>query len=210
MEIMGAKQNGAYDLEGVIWHQHSPRLMEQILKMWSDKERPIIDLGCGLNYYVTVLLCAGYKAWGYDAVMLGHANTSLIDLSKPWPPIGDEILYSKWEGRREIIVSTLLSQEKRNVISLETGEHIPASSSGIFIDNLIKVANGGDIILSWAVPGQAGVGHINCQDNNWVIQEMENRGYAMDLHRSAQLRMAVLECKCDWFKNTLMYFTPEE
>ena len=63
-------ENGAYDLEGVIWHTHSNRLMVKILELWTDKTVPVVDLGCGHNFYCSVLSYAGYNAVGVDGVKL--------------------------------------------------------------------------------------------------------------------------------------------
>lgn len=191
-------ENGAYDLEGIIWHQHSPQLMEKILKMWTDKSVPVIDLGCGLNYYVTVLNCAGYQAWGYDAIYLGHLRSSKMDLTKP---------LESYDGREYVLFGSGGSGRK-NVLSLEVGEHIPSDKADVYLDNVANSAKGGDIILSWAVPGQAGVGHINCRENRWVSEEMDRRGYKMNRGNSYELRMAVRGSHCSWFVNTLMYFEP--
>ncbi|HXP49877.1 MAG TPA: hypothetical protein VN922_07990, partial [Bacteroidia bacterium] len=66
----------------------------------------------------------------------------------------------------------------------------------------------GDIIMSWAVEGQAGIGHINCRNNYWVVEQLKKRGYKLDEEKTLSMRLAVADCHCSWFKNTLMYFTP--
>lgn len=175
--------NGGYDLEGVIWHQHSNKLMVKILEYFP-KEIPVIDLGCGHNFYVSVLNYAGYEAIGTDLVNLGSNYFYKSDITQQEPVLSFKI--------------------KRNVISLEVGEHIPIEKSNAYLDNLCSF--GGDIIMSWAVKGQAGVGHINCQENQWVIDQMFKRGYWIHLENSELLRQAVIDCHCSWFRNTLMYF----
>ena len=179
--------NGAYDLEGVIYHQHSPRLMKKILELWPNKKVPVIDIGCGLNYYISVLIYAGYRGFGVDLVDLGSKNFHLADVTKPIP-------------------YTYLD-ENTNVISLEVAEHIPYDKCFTYLDNVASF--GGDVIMSWAIPGQAGHNHINCQSNEWVESEMDKRGYRLDLELTNELRVAVAECHCSWFKNTLMYFKPK-
>lgn len=180
------ENNGGYDLEGVLWHQHSNKLMKKILELWTDKNVSVVDLGCGHNFYVTVLNYAGYKATGIDIVDLGSKHFVKHDITTPI------ILKVHWQ----------------NVISLEVGEHIPADKANVYLDNVC--AFGGDVIMSWAVPGQAGVGHINCQSNDWVVAEMSKRGYNLYPLKTAVLREAVRGCHCTWFWNTLMYFTPKK
>ena len=176
--------NGSYDLLGVIYHQHSNKLMLKILEYFP-KEVPVIDIGCGHNFYVSVLIYAGYRASGCDMVDLGSKHFFEYDVTKPIA------------GRDSRV---------RNVISLEVGEHIPMELSAGYMDNLCRFR--GDVIMSWAVPGQAGIGHVNCQPPEWVIEQMLKRGYCIDALRTGSLRQSVEDCHCSWFKNTLMYFSP--
>lgn len=175
----------SYDLEGVIYHQHSNKLMKKILEYFP-KDIPVLDIGCGHNFYVSVLNYAGYKARGCDEVDLGHRAFFPFDVTKPMTNIG----------------------RVQNIISLEVGEHIPFELCAGYLDNLCRF--GGDVIMSWAVPGQAGIGHVNCQDRQWVIEQMWNRGYTINKVRTDSMRTAVADCHCSWFQNTLMYFTPKE
>jgi 2-polyprenyl-3-methyl-5-hydroxy-6-metoxy-1,4-benzoquinol methylase len=46
------------------------------------------------------------------------------------------------------------------IISLEVAEHIPEIYEAVYLDNIFRHAKEG-IILSWAVPGQGGLSHIN-------------------------------------------------
>jgi hypothetical protein len=173
--------NGGYGDEGVIWHQHSNLLMQKILEYFP-KEVPVVDLGCGHNWYVSVLRHFGYMALGFDLVDLGSVYFNKVDVS----------------------AHMILPPEKSNVIALEVGEHIPSDRSKIFIDNVCL--GGGDILMSWAVPGQEGIGHINCQTNEWVIAQMVERGYKLDEEKTNYIRAHVKNCHCSWFQNTIMYF----
>lgn len=186
--------NGAYDLEGVIWHQHSNKLMVEILKLFP-KDVPVIDIGCGHNFYISVLKYAGYvNAWGLDLVDLGSRHFFLQDVTQDFSKMNIPI----WRPSN--------SFGKSNVISLECGEHLPSQFSNQYLDNVTMFK--GDVLLSWAVPGQAGHGHVNCQSNSWVIEEMRKRGYAIDFQKTHDLRQAVSGCHCSWLINTLMYFKP--
>lgn len=175
---------GGYDQEGVIWHQHSNRLLKKIMEFFP-KEIPVIDLGCGHNFYISAMIYCGWHnaSHGLDAVDLGSKYMEVLDITKP-------IYYTG----------------KYNVISLEVGEHVPSELSDMYLDNICGF--GGDIIMSWAVEGQEGIGHVNCHNNNWVISEMHKRGYKLEGNRTADLRASVADCHCSWFKETLMYFIP--
>lgn len=188
------EMTGAYDLEGCIWHQHSNKLMVQILKLFR-KEVPVIDLGCGHNFYISILNYAGYEAvTGIDA----------IDLGCKWP------LFNIGDITKKILLpwsDEFVKSKKINLLSLEVGEHLPPELSSNYLDNVCGF--GGDVLMSWAIPGQAGVGHINCRDNHWVIEEMKKRGYKLDFQKTHDLRNAVNGCHCTWLMNTLMYYTPQ-
>eukprot|EP00666_Eupelagonemidae_sp_cell4sb_P002611 gene2611-biopygen40125 len=64
-------------------------------------------------------------------------------------------------------------------MSLEVGEHIPEKHIPAFVDNLDRHNRVG-ILLSWAVPGQEGHGHVSCRSNKDVIDMIERRGYWYD------------------------------
>lgn len=179
--------NGGYDDEGVIYHQHSNFLMKKIIEFFP-KEIQVMDIGCGHNFYVTVLNHLGYKdAIGCDMVDLGSKYFFKKDVTEPF--------------NKGII------KQKVNVISLEVGEHIPEVLASKYLDNITNFK--GDVIMSWALPGQEGIGHINCQPNKWVIDEMRYRGFWIDEKKTEDLRNSVKNCHCNWFQNTLMYFTCE-
>lgn len=65
------------------------------------------------------------------------------------------------------------------VVSLEVGEHIPARYEAAYFANLHRNNRCG-VVLSWAVPGQSGRGHVNCRDNGYVAGEMRKLGYVLD------------------------------
>ncbi|XP_037781251.1 uncharacterized protein LOC119577769 [Penaeus monodon] len=88
------------------------------------------------------------------------------------------------------------------VMSLEVGEHIPAEAEEVFLDNLVKHACKG-VVLSWAVPGQAGYNHVNTRSNDHVKSKMADRGLVADDEAEKRIREAV---EIGWFKNTFMVF----
>jgi hypothetical protein len=93
------------------------------------------------------------------------------------------------------------------VLSLEVGEHIPAEYEETFMQNLDKHSKDG-IVLSWAVRGQGGDGHVNCKDNEEVIPVVCSMGYDYEIVKTKELRE---ECATYpnvgwWFRNTLMVF----
>ncbi|KAH9489548.1 hypothetical protein Btru_038386 [Bulinus truncatus] len=74
-------------------------------------------------------------------------------------------------------------------ISLEVAEHIPAKYEDIYLDNLVRHAREG-IILSWAVPGQGGLSHVNNKALTDVIQVMSKRGFNINITAGEPMRKA--------------------
>jgi cyclopropane fatty-acyl-phospholipid synthase-like methyltransferase len=149
-----------------------------------EQARSIVDLGCGMGYYVKVFNDNNLNANGFD----GNPNTpeltngtcKILDLSNP---VNFDRPYD-W------------------VMSLEVGEHLPKKYEDIFINNLHNNNKYG-IVLSWAVKGQGGHGHFNEQNNVYIKAKICNLGYTMDIEAENILRN---KSKLSWFKNTIMVF----
>jgi hypothetical protein len=143
----------------------------------------VVDIGCGNGSYTEYILKNGIDCSGFDGSPLTPELSGYLcgvkDFSRP-QNIGKYGL----------------------VLSLEVGEHIPKEYEQIFLDNLVNAAIG-LIVLSWAVVGQGGDGHVNCQNNDYVIQQMEDRGFFYDLETTDYLRN---KCSISWFKNTILAF----
>ena len=145
----------------------------------------IVDFGCGTAEYVSRLKDEGIKCEAYD----GNPNTPEI---------------TKGFGKT-LDFSEVVDLKKRFdcVISFEVGEHIPQQYETVFIDNLIRHFDK-YLILSWAVEGQLGDGHINCRNNDYIIDIMKRRNirYIEDLSLIFREKATL-----PWFKNTIMVFT---
>lgn len=148
----------------------------------SSNVNTVFDFGCGLGTYSKHLINAGFDCDASD----GSPNVKeqsdgiayQLDLSKPF------------------------KKEKRDaVLCLEVGEHIPVQYEQIVLDNITK--HGNIIILSWAIEGQPGDGHINCRNNDYIIQQVEKRGFKYNEDESIKLRE---KSTISWFKNTVMVF----
>lgn len=149
-----------------------------------EKAETIVDFGCGPGEYVKLLRENGLNCIGYD----GNPETPEIS-----------------GGVAEVIdLSIPINLEKRFdwVLSLEVGEHLPKKFEKIFVENLHK-HNIRGIVLSWAVKGQGGFGHFNCQNNDYVKTMMAEYGYTNDVEAEEYLRKLSF---LPWFKNTVMVF----
>jgi SAM-dependent methyltransferase len=181
---MEIKENGSWVVgDNDPGHYYSEQMSDLILQI-INKKRPklVYDFGCGYGEYVRDISLLGIEAVGFEAYpnKKVYDNIQELDLSVP----------------------VLLERSADISISLEVGEHIPAEFEQIFLDNICNNTKN-TVILSWAVEGQGGDGHVNCKNNDYVISEMEKRGFmfddsALQIRRSFDVN--------HWFYNTLMLF----
>lgn len=165
-------------------YPHNEPLVAKLAKVFST-DQAIRDFGCGDAYYITKLFKQGYSVFGYDG-FIPKANEipalcTILDLSKRIPMF--------FRGQ---------------VLSLEVGEHIPAEFEDVFLDNLVTACSS-RMVLSWAIPGQGGLGHVNCHDNTHVIKKMAKRGFKINVSLTEFLRENTpMEVK--YFEKTIMVF----
>jgi hypothetical protein len=138
------------------------------------------DLGCGRGKYVKFL---------NDNEKIGNGIDGNLNTNYPNCSIGD--------------LTTNLNLTKRDfTLCLEVAEHIPKQYEDIFLNNLIRSSD--FLILSWAVPEQKGIGHVNSKRNTDVINLMLLRGYKFLPKESYYLRQFPINW---YFKKSLLIFT---
>lgn len=169
-------------------HDWDRKLAAEIVKVFKElKIKSAVDIGCGNGGYTKYLIESGIPCRGYDGSPLTSEITGglcdIMDFSVP-------VNIGKYDF----------------VLSLEVGEHIPAQYEQNFINNLVKTSTR-YIVLSWGVVGQGGLGHVNCRNNDYVIAEMEKRGFAYNKLISERLR---INSTFPWFANTVMTFEKGE
>jgi hypothetical protein len=186
MNKFNINQRGFWESDSNIGHIFDEQLCSALKDFIKINEiKSIVDFGCGMGDYTkSFLLMKQINCDAFD----GNPNTSfltngiasVLDLSK------DFDLQKKYDC----------------VLTLEVGEHIPEEYESIFLNNISKHTNK-FIILSWAIEGQGGDGHINCKNNDYIIQQMKLRNFTYDLEKSNFLRN---KASVSWFKNTIMVF----
>jgi hypothetical protein len=181
----GISENGSWLIDDVNTNEHcfdQPLCYSIIGVISENKFNTCYDLGCGFGNYVKQIKDSGVMVDGFDGnphtESLTNGLCKVLDLSQPQ-----------------------VFQERDLTISLEVGEHIPKQFERNYIDNLCRSSK--NILLSWAIEGQSGYGHVNCRNNDYIINQMESRGYKYDEVVSQKLRE---QSSLPWFKNTLMYF----
>lgn len=120
--------------------------------------KKVVDIGCGPGTYVYSLIDNDVNAYGYD--------------------IDDRV-----EGKDYLKKLSLFEVNDKSdvVICLEVAEHIETSLSDSIVDSIIRNVNDdGMIIWTAAIPGQGGVGHINCQTKEYWEEKFISRGFYRD------------------------------
>lgn len=174
---MEISNTGFWIGDATIQHKHDPQLADALAKLF--KNSTVYDLGCGEGKYVKHFNSKkDIVAYGIDGnPNTKYANCFVHDLTNP------------------------IGLNKMNwVLSLEVGEHIPKELMNQYIENLKNLSEDG-IVLSWAVLGQGGDGHVNELPNEDVIALFPEYDY--DIETSLYLRS---KATLWWFKNTIMVF----
>jgi len=146
--------------------------------------KKMYDFGCGPGQYVQKMREGGIESIGYDGnpITSRFLNCNVADITNP----------------------DFTLEPVDCVLCLEVGEHVPNQFERVLFDNIDKHVNpGGILILSWAIPGQGGYGHVNCQTNQYVRSQIIPRGYTSLPDIESTLRN---HSSLSWFKHTILVF----
>jgi hypothetical protein len=171
--------------EADLYHKSSPKLA-RFLAEYLDINLPVYDFGCGQGYYLYELASIGFRCLGIEGFKLNnflHDNILIHDLTKPI-----------------VFIEPVHGQ----VLSFETGEHLPKSAEHTFLNSITDTCKT-KLIMSWATIGQPGVGHINCQNHDYIIKQVEIRGFKLNEPDTLEIRKNV-DPECDWLERNLLIF----
>ena len=90
-------------------------------------------------------------------------------------------------------------------MSLKVGEHIAPSSTSQFLSLLDRHCKIG-IIISWAVPGQGGHGHINELPTSRIMEHLLEKGYYQNDWTNKFQNEARESASYPWFKKSVLVF----
>jgi SAM-dependent methyltransferase len=172
---------------GDVTHKTSPVLATWIRGYLSSyKSKCVYDFGCGTGEYLKVLKLAGFKKLqGFEG-------------SVPSNKVFDNIV-------QQDLTEPFKVKTKGAVICLECAEHIPAGFEDVFLSNISNACDS-ELIMSWAIPGQGGYGHVNESTPTDVIKRIRKYDLVYAPRATATARLAVVSDPCWWFKDTLLVF----
>lgn len=124
----------------------------------------VTDWGSGTGPYVYGLRSLGFSAYG-------------IDGSPPIPGVSLQADFAK-------PIKLPLTQA---AICIETGEHIPPEFESVFVENISRNTSS-TLIVSWALPGQRGRGHVNCKEPGDVVKLFEACTWQLNLKKTRRAR----------------------
>ena len=180
-------ETGAYlrnSLQGHYFDESLAKAITEVLK--KESVDSVYDLGCGHGMYTKYLKDSFFSCSGFD----GNPYTNNITSG----------LCNVLNLTEDITIPSADC-----VLCLEVGEHIPKKFEKILINNLSK-STSNLLILSWAIEGQLGEGHINCKNNDYIKNIFQSQGYKNISEYEKYLRE---ESTLSWFKNTIMVFKNE-
>eukprot|EP01036_Dinobryon_divergens_P030171 gene30171-39368_t len=152
----------------------------------------VVDFGCGLGLYGQYFKTSSKRiAWtGYDGSENIENVTSgfvkFIDLAEP----------------------KFLGKNYDWAMSVEVAEHLPMHLESNFL-YMMHVHNKMGMVITWAVPGQGGHHHVNCQSNSYVkcvMTKLLNYTVVEEVNNKLK-SVATLH----WIKSTAMvFFKPKD
>lgn len=188
MSNVKISSTGYWEDKEKLYHVRCEPLCDWIIDFLKDsKSVPLYDFGCGNGQYSQKFFENGFqKVIGFEGK---------IPAFKDYENIVEQDLTSPFS-----------LQEKGNCVFLEVAEHIPAQFENIMLENVINSCSD-KLIMSWAVRGQAGWGHINCLNNDEAINRVEAKGMIYLPVETAAARAAIPDDNpYIWFKTTTLIF----
>ena len=170
-------------------HRFSKRIAKWIARTF-DRSLPVNDLGCGLGHYCMLL-----QSYGFVSVT-GYDGTPNIQSDTPFQPIVT------------IDLSLPCKIPAGQTICLGVGEHIPKKYEQTFLDN-IAASTICRCVIAWGTPeaNHSGIGHVNCQSNAYIIEQLSSRGFIYEDAITNEARSLRFGAQRRYFRTDLMYFT---
>lgn len=155
-----------------------------------DKNKPVIDIGCGQGLYLKELEKAGFtKLTGYNTVLPNNKefkNIIVQDLTQPFTV-----------------------EEKGQVFCINVIEDIPFEYHDTVLNNIANACND-KFVMGWTERKYTGEDdHIACLYNREAIAAIEKHGFTYLVHKTKNLRevfMWTFEPEHAFLIDTLLLF----
>lgn len=134
--------------------------------------KKVLDLGCGLGYFVKYFRDKGIDAWGVEASDLG------VSFQAPG-----------YQIQQDISRSFDLKEKYDLAVCLEVVEHIPREFENIVFDNIVRHMSR-YLLFSGATPGQQGTGHVNERQESYWFSHLVRRGLILRHCESINARLS--------------------
>ncbi len=132
------------------------------------KPKSVVDVGCGIGLWAKYFLEKGCDVLGIDGE---YVDKEIVEI-----PLES---FHSMDLENERIV---LPKRYDLCISIEVAEHLSGDRAESFIEDLCNLSD--NILFSAAIKGQPGVGHVNCQYQDYWECIFNTKGYyAVDLIR---------------------------
>ena len=160
-------------------------VLKQYITSVLPRTTPVYDFGCGMGTYMKYLISHGYKCTGYEGT---YQKNNL--------PI----------KQQDITIELPPPETKGSVLCLEVMEHIPSNLENITLDNINNHCDT-YLILSWAIPDQPGIGHINCRSEQYTVTTLSRYGFIYQKNDTQVIRNKINKSnKQLWFTKSLHIF----
>ena len=138
-----------------------PLVCDAIIKAYPDIEF-VYDCGCAIGDFVKGFNDRGLVANGFEGSSsvlpyIVDPNVEITDLREPF--------YAPHYGL---------------CMSFEVAEHIEPEYAEIYVQNLCRLSD--NVLITAAPPGQLGVGHVNCQPQEYWIDLFKKLDFLPDYH----------------------------
>lgn len=169
------------------YHVHSPGLAQWLVDTLPLRN-VVMDFGCGLGKYVKALSDADFEAVGFE----GTANIKKIAVT---PHVHEQDI--------TLPMGNLIWHTS---LCIEVLEHLNPIDEDAALYNITTKCN--LLVLSWAIPGQAGHGHNNCRDEKYVLKKLYKYGFGLDEAKTSAAREAAAgtDPYLQFFRNSLYVF----